>query len=222
VKEAIHQIGESLIQCTAGCTDVHFDQSTYRQPRCLIYESDGRNQPEPGCVVIGLNPGRTSRKEIEHYKNKGLSYNSFLTWWQKGDRTRFNGYYGKMKSFVDGYGIKGPILWTELAKCDCAQGVGALSVQTLRTCSEKYLKQEIEKVPDNWTIIAVSKKAFEASCFLFPNRTVIGVAHPTGSYGQFVGLFDSDRNLLYKYQQHNHQKGTVYWLSASRSRSSEF
>ncbi|HMD55504.1 MAG TPA: hypothetical protein VKJ65_13225 [Phycisphaerae bacterium] len=48
--------------------------------------------------------------------------------------------------------------------------------------------KEIEGVPKDWPIFGVGRMAFNALAFLFNDRAVIGVPHPTGSFGHFNEL----------------------------------
>jgi hypothetical protein len=40
-----------------------------------------------------------------------------------------------------------------------------------------------------WPIFGVGGEAYKAIAYRFPERTVIGVPHPTGSHGHFAALF---------------------------------
>ncbi len=97
-------------------------------------------------------------------------------------------YYSYLREFLDAADHRGPILWTELVKCESAVDVKQLSVQTIRDSIDRYLIREIACVPETWPLIGVGVKAFEILAFRFPRRLVIGVPHPTGSYGQFHKL----------------------------------
>lgn len=96
---------------------------------------------------------------------------------------------------VDQIDLRGPMLWTELAKCESTKDVRGVPLATLRTCAGRYLKREIDVLPDSWPLIAVGGEAFKALAYLHPNRVIIGVPHPTGSHGHFARLFP-DRQLL--------------------------
>ena len=91
--------------------------------------------------------------------------------------------------------LKGPVLWTELVKCQSEPEVKELPVQTLRTCSGEFLRRELERLPENWPLFGVGWEAYKALAYLFSARTVIGVPHPTGSYGHFTALFEERRPL---------------------------
>ena len=92
------------------------------------------------------------------------------------------------------FDFDGPILWTELVKCQCSDKNGVIPIQTMRTCINIYLKKEIELLP-NYTIFGVGNSAFEFCALSFPHHFIIGVPHPTGSYGNFSRLSKNiDRN----------------------------
>jgi hypothetical protein len=77
-------------------------------------------------------------------------------------------------------------------KCEKkSSGYDLPPLQTFRTCTKIYLQKEIETVPDNLPLIAVGIESYKALSYLFASRTVIGVPHPTGSYGQFHKLFNN-------------------------------
>ncbi len=162
-------------------------------PRCLIYEEDGRNDPAKGAkgvVIVGINPGRSRKSEREYYKNRKDKYESIVEYWNEeiGNRP----YYTRCRAFVDSIGLSGPILWTELVKCESQRDV-KLSVQTIRDSINRYLFKELEIIPKDWPLIGVGNQAFEILSYRFPDRMVVGIPHAAGSYGQFNKLFSSNR-----------------------------
>lgn len=50
----------------------------------LYLEEENRNG-EKGCVIVGINPGRSGNnpKEIQYYLNNSCSYDSALNFWQE-------------------------------------------------------------------------------------------------------------------------------------------
>lgn len=211
----VHIVGEQLVNCTKNCNDVEIDRNSGIIPRCLALEIKNRKLDDIGCIIIGLNPGKAKLKEKLHYNEHGVTYGSFFKWWEQCLDDEFTGYYGRMRRFINGLEIKGPILWTELAKCQCDQEHSSLSFQTYRTCSQLYLQREMEIFPSNWPIFAVGKVTYNALTFLYPLHTVIGVAHPTGSRGQaFLGMFDHQKNLQESIKNQYPKQGETIWFSS--------
>ncbi|MDD5689922.1 MAG: hypothetical protein PHQ76_06605, partial [Caldisericia bacterium] len=93
------------------------------------------------------------------------------------------------RKFLEAIDLNGPILWTELVKCE-NKDKRLPPIQTFRVCTKKYLTEEIKHIQINWPLIAVGKIAYNALSFLYAKKAVIGIPHPTGSYGYFDKLID--------------------------------
>jgi hypothetical protein len=139
--------------------------------------------------MVGINPGRASNWEKEFYKKHGPTYDATLACWD--EKIKNHSYYTRGRAFADSIELHGPILWTELVKCESPKGV-ELSVQTIRDSINCYLFKELEIIPKSWPLIAVGNEAFKILGYRFPERTVIGIPHITGSYGQFHKLFSKN------------------------------
>jgi hypothetical protein len=72
-------------------------------------------------------------------------------------------------------------------------------LQTFRNCTRNFLNAELRVLPKEWPVIAVGKEAYKALSYIYPERIIIGVPHPTGSYGHFYKLFNNGK-LLQKYK----------------------
>ena len=193
LKNLVNEIGSSMITCQQYCDGVLLDADNGILPRFLILETEVRKdwQDCPGSVIIGINPGRSSSSERQFYVTNGQTYEKVVEYWHKKIRERK--YYKGLRALIDGLGYRGPILWTELAMCEKAPGVsGLLPLQTFRTCTGTYLRRELEAIPDTWLLVAVGKHTFVATAYLHPDRAVLGVPHPTGSYGHFLKLFKTN------------------------------
>lgn len=189
-RNAIWNIGEDLVKCAETCADVIHNVSMGILPRCLIL--DNKERRGRGCLVAGINPGRSKSSEREFYKSQNSSYDAVNTFWM--EKGRHFAYYKKLRQFVDAVGLTGPIIWSDLAKCENkAQHNGLISLQTLRTCTGHYLRKELQAIPKKWPIIGVGTEAYKALAYLEPDRTVIGIPHPTGSHGQFSALCKKDK-----------------------------
>ncbi len=190
IKETIYKIGEEMIKNHPHYPDTVYDLDNGIIPRCLIYEEKSRDFSVRGSVIVGINPGRSKKDEQVFYKDHGNSYDAVLEYWNK--KIKNLRYYAGMKSFVDSVDLTGPILWTELVKCESPKDV-KLSTQTIRDSIHMYLFEELKVIPKNWPLVAVGNEAFKILSYRFPNRTVLGIPHITGSYGQFSKLFSKNK-----------------------------
>jgi len=188
LKIHINKIGEDLVQCDNNCASIAKSLDKGIIPRCLYIEDKDRDG-EKGCVIVGLNPGKSSKRESEmdYYKKNGFSYQSTIEYWELNLYN--HPYYKFLRDFVTCLRLDGPILWTELIKCESDSNNGTLPLQTCRICTNKFLRKEMECVPSEWPLIAVSRESHKALSYLFPNKSVLGVPHPTSSRGNFSKLF---------------------------------
>jgi uracil-DNA glycosylase len=103
-------------------------------------------------------------------------------------------YYIRARSFADQAGLSGPILWTELVHCQSVNGV-PLSVQTIRECINKHLVPQIRLLSREAVLVALGGEAYKILAYRFNKRLVLGVPHPTGSYGQWHRLMHNGKLL---------------------------
>ena len=183
--KSLRQIGDEMVSCDESCARISNHPSKGVLPRCLFLEEGSGSI---GAVIIGLNPGISSKAERSFYIENGATYDSTLKFWDSQVRSKVK-YYTKLRGFLKQAGCEGTLLWTELAKCENEPGFsGALPIQTYRTCAHLYLKRELELIPKEWAVFAVGREAYNASAYLLADRSVIGVPHPTGSRGQFANI----------------------------------
>ena len=83
-------------------------------------------------------------------------------------------------------------------------------LETFRTCTMTYLSRELRLVPPDWPLIAVSREAYKALAYLYPNRVVIGIPHPTASRGQFWSLFAKGQ------LRHEFERPSADWWDGTR------
>ena len=140
--------------------------------------------------MIGINPGLSSEPERRFYRERGPTYKAVVEYWKKNICAR--PYYKRLRAFADEVGLGRSILWTELVKCESKKRTN-LSVQTIRADIHRYLFREIKNIPDNWPLIGAGTRAYEILSFSFPERTIIGLPHPTGSFGQYTRLMKNGR-----------------------------
>jgi hypothetical protein len=186
IEEKINNIGKKIVSCPLKCDGITKNMKEGKLPRCLIFKSGGHFKK--GAIVVGINPGESNKDECNEYKKNGTSYKSVKSYWEREISKR--PYYTQISDLLGKLSLTGPILWTELAKCEGTQ----LPLQTFRTCTNKYLLKEIV-------------------AYLYSDRTVIGIPHPTGSWGQFSKLLNSRKllNIIKSILKRSH--GEAHWVS---------
>jgi len=214
LESMISELWNELLSCTENCDGINRNQNEGIIPRCLFLEKENGKNESKGCIIVGLNPGISSDKEREDYKLKIQDNTIRKNWKIKPE----NKYYTLLRKFVNNAGLDGIILWTELVKCECVHQKKAIDIplQTYRNCVERYLVKELNRVDDDWIIVAVGREAHKALSYLFRNRTIIGVPHPTSSRGQFSKLFDGDnlKKDVKKVIDNTINKKNTIWLKS--------
>ena len=196
----IARIGNRMVGCTMYCEGIHLEPSAGVLPRALALEYEERSGPL-GSVALGINPGAGDNHEQSYSLEHGNTYEAMLEFWTEF-RKDVHPYHVRTRRFIDACGVTGPILWTELVKCQNPKGVkGIPPINTLRACAHLYLVEEMAAVPESWPIIAIGREPFRLASMIFPSRTVIGIPHPTGSYGLFPKLFANGEALLPKFKE---------------------
>lgn len=180
----VQRLGEELSWCPLQCDGIVNSHAEGIIPRCLALEDrigDG------GAVIVGPNPGRsTSAQKTALRNSEDNAYSKWRSIWEVA--SLHNDYYTRLRELLAALKITGPILWTELVKCE-KEPKTTLPVQTLRTCAHRYLQREIALVPKEWPILAIGKGVFNDVSFIAAARGVVGVPHPTSSKGAFIKLF---------------------------------
>lgn len=192
LEKAMETLGEEIVNCPHKCDGILNAKDRGIIPRGLILE--GCESGEIGCMIIGLNPGQATNKEADYIQNNGSTYKAHIQYWRENisDIPYFEG----PRSFIRQVGIKGGIVWSEVAKCQRAEGIARISLsshpQTFGYCASLYLLREVQLVPEKCPIFACGRDAFTAFSYHFPRRIVIGFAHPTGFGGiQFRSMFQN-------------------------------
>ena len=194
----ILQIGNQLVSCNLNCDGICNNPQDGIIPRCLYLEHQNRHG-ETGCVVVGINPGNpgksaTNDKERNFYLDNQISYNTVVDFWINHGGYN-HPYYRYLRDLINCVGYNGPILWTELVKCENDNETRFPPLQTFRICTHNFLTKELDLVPKNWPLIAIGREAHKALSYLYPTKSVLGVPHPTSSRGNFPRLFtDNTRN----------------------------
>ena len=198
LERRISQIGNKLVSCQRDCAGISRDQAKGILPRCLILEAENRNTSS-GLAIIGINPAHSNCHERMSYKD-GHDYQQVVDYWKNHVAHQWK-YYEPLREFEGLLGFGGPILWSELVKCESVPDLKVLPPeQTFRTCIKKYLAKELRGVPSDWPILAVGKKAYHRLPCYFPERTVIGVPHP--ARGHLKRFIKSKRYWLPKVQEY--------------------
>ena len=206
LKKEIQNIGRDVTNCPRRCRGIVKELGRGIIPRGLILEDDGSGRL--GCVIVGINPGNAKEKERNHFRNcyieKAPLYECYCHFWE--EKLKNARYYSNLRDLARRLGFKGAILWTEVCKCERdKRRYRVVPIQTLVTCMESFLKRELEAVNSNVPIIAASNIAYQALCYSFPDRFIIGVPHPTGSKGHFKELLryiDKAKKRIEKAKNH--------------------
>jgi len=189
--EAVDALGDKLLLCGDECEGIRHDRNAGVLPRSLFLErpdAEGR-----GCLAVGLNPGVSRPAERAYFREAGPTYEN-----TKKYRMRLNDipYFKRTRQVIDQLGLAGPILWSNLAKCENGPDRKELPpLQTLRHCTTKHLRHELAESPVEWIVLGIGWEAYRALAYLLPARGVIGIPHPTGGFRDFRKLF-SDGVLL--------------------------
>lgn len=212
IASRIREIGEELVRCTRRCKGIRRKREGCI-PRCLFLEA-AKRRGSRGVAVVGMNLGQSINSERRYYLENGCTFESVQGW--IAEHGLQYPYYAQLRKLVDAFALHGPVLWTELAKCENDDDVTRLPLQTFRTCTEAFLRHEIEALPNDWPLIAVGREAYNGLAYRFPSRTVIGVPHPTGSRGHFHRLFggnDLHPDAVVGLRKVLRATGMVIWLA---------
>jgi len=171
-----------MVRCHLNCGGINNNPEKGIIPRGLVLE---KREGKCSCIVIGLNPGKCNATEREFYLENGINFDSILSYFD-GHLKNLR-YFTKTRDLITFLGFGGDILWTELVKCECLGQNGIIPVQTLRVCIDNYLRKEIDSF-NTPTIFPLGNNAFDFCSLRFPNHFIVGLPHPTGSYGHFDRL----------------------------------
>ncbi|MGH9365821.1 MAG: hypothetical protein ACRD1B_11250, partial [Thermoanaerobaculia bacterium] len=172
---AMERLGEQLVACDRGCNGIFYNQTKGVLPRFMVVER--RDPSATGCVMVGLNPNFHMAREIAFCRERGGTYRSVVEFFNEYKST--HAYYVRLRKFADALSLAGSILWTGLAKCqNVARLQGLPPLQTVRTCSDLYLRRELQIVPWDWLLVGVGRESYKALAYLYPYRAVLGIPHP--------------------------------------------
>lgn len=179
----INELEKKLIKCNLNCEGVNNNPKKGIIPRCLVQENrKGKNN----CIVVGLNPGKSKSKERQYYLADGIKFDSFPKYFFESNIYN-RPYFKRARDLITQLGFDGNILWTDLAKCECSGKNGRVPIQTLRVCINRFLRKEIGVFKCS-TVFALGNVAFDFCALSFPNHFIVGLPHPSGSFGNFSKL----------------------------------
>jgi len=197
----INELREKMLGCKERCNGVLNDIGNGIIPRGMIYEASCSSGDSPLIVVVGPNPGNSSKKEKEKVKEinkinnllKGLGFDGkpeeFFGKVNSSQSKNDSGeeYYPKIRKFIqcvmetlicDNGDME--IYWTELIKCE-----GKINCYIINKCYENYLKEEInllKKLCQKRYFISIGKSSYEFldSIPEMKEEFLIGIPHPSG------------------------------------------
>lgn len=204
LRDAVEELGARLTGCERRCPGIVCDVAAGSMPRCLIFESRGCERLDGGVIVVGMNPGKADDAERRVIKelfgpqhDPRRAYASYLTWLDNAiQRIPF---YTLMRAALAAMGHAGPILWTEIVKCESGKPIAVegktkpvpfgladpFRTTTVRTCRDEHLRGELALCPQEWPIVAaglgVGKYLDDTRAELAGTRQIVAVPHPTGS-----------------------------------------
>lgn len=183
---SIEDLAQGISTCQIRCAGIACDAVGGRPPRGLLLEERGRSGRRR-VVVVGLNPGRARASERALLRGQARPYPIWRQYWEEHHRDH-HPYFTGVRALLDQAGESGPILWTDVAKCESATGAPAPPIETLSVCAQRYLQYELFLVPD-WPLLALGRATYAALLFAFPARAILGVPHPSGAGPNFRRLF---------------------------------
>jgi len=196
LKCGIWRLGEDLVKCGRECGGITNCPTERIIPRGLILEYENR-AAEGGVIVVGINP-KNAPCEAKEYKSKVISYDVCVKFWNKYRIA--DPYHKPIREIVDSLGLRGPILWTELVKCENEKGKKGLQINTIQTCADLFLRKEVD-LAERWPIVTIGKYPYCYCISEFQDRTIIGLYHPeyplgTKIVGEFRKLNDRCKALV--------------------------
>lgn len=194
LKSYIESIGKGLVLCKNPCATIEKNPAQGILPRCLYLEIEfpkGRRRvSDKGIVIVGINPGSAGAEERKACSDLKYGESLYQRWSDHfSEHILTELYYTRLREVANNFGRLGPILWTEIVKCQSKKGNNEkykhFSLQDSRVCIDDYLMKELEGIPTDWPILAAGKEPYKALSYLFRKRKIIGVPHPKGFRGNF-------------------------------------
>lgn len=188
LQKSLDRLAEELIQCSDPCAGISRNQGEGIIPRSLYLERpDAKGR---GCFAVGLNPGRSPVHERALYVERGVTL-QVVNEYRAGIANI--PYFQGPRAVINQLRLTGPILWSNLAKCENPEGRRGLPpLQTLRHCTQRFLRHELAAIPSDWVVLGIGWEAYRALAYLVPERVIIGIPHPTGAAPNFRRMFNNN------------------------------
>ncbi len=188
LQQSIDRLAGELIRCSDLCTGISRNQDQGIIPRSLYLErSDASGR---GCFAVGLNPGRSCAQERRLFVEHGVNLPAVNEY--RAGLANIP-YFRGPRAVIDQLRLTGPILWSNLAKCENPEGRRGLPpLQTLRHCTQRFLRHELAAIPSDWVVLGIGWEAYRALAYLVPERVIIGIPHPTGASPNFRRMFEDN------------------------------
>ena len=181
--EQLRVLSEEVFQCTRSCAGITCDGATGMRPRGPLVEAGAG---DAGVVIVGLNPGQPDATERSVLTR--LSSHADYEAWSNEHNFQTSAYWNRLRRFARDLGIHGPIVWSNVAKCESRVARTGVPLETQRSCAQTFLTRELSLIPRQWPIVAAGRDAYVALTYLALERPIIGVPHPTGASPQFHRL----------------------------------
>jgi uracil-DNA glycosylase len=189
--QQLRVLSEEVFQCTRGCAGISCDGANGMRPRGPRVEG---GTGEAGVIIVGLNPGQPDANERGVLTR--LSSHADYEAWSNAHNFQTNAYWNRLRGFARDIGFRGPIVWSNVAKCESAVARTGVPLETQRRCAQTFLTRELSLTPTQWPVIAAGRDAYVALTYLALERPIVGVPHPTGASPQFHRLLSKENGGL--------------------------
>jgi hypothetical protein len=178
----INKIGKRMVNCSLSCEGIENNKKEGIIPRGLYLETKDR-VGDKGIIVVGMNPGRMQKddKEYRDILKDVASYKNYVKAFEDNILYK-HPYFERTRKVLDILGFVGPIIWTEIVKCQSKEN-GKLSFSAIRNCVHRFLKKEIDLI--DYPLLALGDKSYNTCLLIFPERKIIGCPHPSGANSSF-------------------------------------
>jgi len=103
-------------------------------------------------------------------------------------------FLSRLRAFCAELGVKDTFVLTSLCKCERIKGE-KLPRETMEACALKLLAKELEPIERSVPIVALGNRVFDTIRRCFPNRFVLNVPSPDGSWSDFQKTIGNRRLL---------------------------
>jgi len=187
IKKYLNHIGGEMVVCENDCLGISGGNEDNHTngivPRGMFL--DGPETDGPGVIVVGINPGKSSKTERKVYKS-AMSEGKPLypeLWKKENQKTKKKFSYHKRIEGLLGTSPARPIFWTDLVKCETAParkkaGKKSPPAITFKACMNEFFRRELAAISPDWPIIAAGQEVYKFLTSMYPDRTIFGIYHP--------------------------------------------